>query len=66
MQAPLATQLEWVAAVLRGHCGYYGRPHNYRRRQKSRRMGLPEFGALPARFRLSTARITRTSVRRGY
>lgn len=29
MHAPLATQHEWFAAVLRGHYGYYGRPHNY-------------------------------------
>ncbi|MDF0523242.1 hypothetical protein P0R31_39225 [Bradyrhizobium yuanmingense] len=29
MHAPLATQYEWFAAVLRGHYGYYGRPHNY-------------------------------------
>ena len=25
----LATQHKWLAAVLRGHYGYYGRPHNY-------------------------------------
>ncbi|SPP98165.1 RNA-directed DNA polymerase [Bradyrhizobium vignae] len=29
MHTPLATQYEWFAAVLRGHYGYYGRPHNY-------------------------------------
>jgi RNA-directed DNA polymerase len=29
MHTPLATQHEWLAAVLRGHYGYYGRPHNY-------------------------------------
>lgn len=29
MHAPLATQHKWLAAVLRGHYGYYGRPHNY-------------------------------------
>ncbi len=29
MHAQLATQHEWLAAVLRGHYGYYGRPHNY-------------------------------------
>jgi RNA-directed DNA polymerase len=29
MHAPLATQYERFAAVLRGHYGYYGRPHNY-------------------------------------
>jgi RNA-directed DNA polymerase len=29
MHAPLATQQEWFAAVLRGHYCYYGRPHNY-------------------------------------
>ena len=28
MHTPLA-QHEWLAAVLRGHYGYYGRPHNY-------------------------------------
>ena len=30
MHAPLATQHRWYAAVLVGHYGYYGRPHNYR------------------------------------
>jgi hypothetical protein len=29
MHAPLATQHEWLAAVLRGHYSYFGRPHNY-------------------------------------
>lgn len=29
MHAPLAKQHEWFAAVLHGHYGYYGRPHNY-------------------------------------
>lgn len=29
MHAPMAKQREWFAAVLRGHYGYYGRPHNY-------------------------------------
>jgi nucleoid DNA-binding protein len=29
MYTPLATQHEWLAAVRRGHYGYYGRPHNY-------------------------------------
>jgi RNA-directed DNA polymerase len=29
MHAPLAAQHRWLAAVLRGHYGYYGRPHNY-------------------------------------
>ncbi|WP_441258701.1 hypothetical protein AB7008_09110 [Bradyrhizobium sp. 521_C7_N1_3] len=29
MHAPLAKQHERFAAVLRGHYGYYGRPHNY-------------------------------------
>lgn len=29
MHAPLATQHERFAAALRGHYGYYGRPHNY-------------------------------------
>jgi len=29
MHTPLATQHEWLAAVLREHYGYYGRPHNY-------------------------------------
>ncbi|MGY4281026.1 hypothetical protein ACVWXO_000246 [Bradyrhizobium sp. LM2.7] len=29
MHESLATQHEWFAAALRGHCGYYGRPHNY-------------------------------------
>jgi RNA-directed DNA polymerase len=29
LHAPLARQHEWFAAVLRGHYGYYGRPHNY-------------------------------------
>jgi RNA-directed DNA polymerase len=29
MHESLATQHEWFAAVLRGHYGYYGRPHNY-------------------------------------
>ncbi len=29
MHAPLTTQHEWFAAVLRGRYGYYGRPHNY-------------------------------------
>jgi hypothetical protein len=29
MHAPLATQHEWSATVLRGHYGYYGTPHNY-------------------------------------
>lgn len=29
MHAPLARQHEWYAALLRGHYGYYGRPHNY-------------------------------------
>lgn len=29
MHAPLAVQHRWYAAVLRGHYGYYGRPHNY-------------------------------------
>ncbi|BCH26951.1 hypothetical protein MesoLjLb_67360 [Mesorhizobium sp. L-8-3] len=76
MHAPLATQHEWFAAVLRGH---YGRPHNYpslngfyrevrrtwlrclrRRSQKSRRMAWPEFETLTARLRLPTPRITRT------
>ena len=38
------------------------RPHNYLRRQKILRMGSPEFQALPAPFRLSTPRITRTSL----
>lgn len=28
MHAPLAMQHDWYAAVLRGHYGYYGRPHN--------------------------------------
>ncbi|BCH12547.1 hypothetical protein MesoLj131c_68050 (plasmid) [Mesorhizobium sp. 131-3-5] len=27
MHAPLAAQHRWFAAVLRGHYGYYGRPH---------------------------------------
>jgi RNA-directed DNA polymerase len=30
MHAPLAIQHDWYAAVLRGHYGYYGRPHNHR------------------------------------
>lgn len=29
MHESLATQHQWFAAVLRGHYGYYGRPHNY-------------------------------------
>lgn len=29
MHTPLATQHEWLAAVLRGHYGYYGRPNNH-------------------------------------
>jgi hypothetical protein len=29
MHESLATQHGWFAAVLRGHYGYYGRPHNY-------------------------------------
>lgn len=29
MHAPMAAQHRWFAAVLRGHYGYYGRPHNY-------------------------------------
>jgi hypothetical protein len=29
MHMALATQHKWLAAVLRGHYGYYGRPHNY-------------------------------------
>ena len=29
MHAPLDIQRDWYAAVLRGHYGYYGRPHNY-------------------------------------
>lgn len=29
MHAPLAMQHEWLAAVLRAHYGYHGRPHNY-------------------------------------
>lgn len=29
MHRSLATQHKWLAAVLRGHYGYYGRPHNY-------------------------------------
>jgi len=29
VHAPLAKQHEWYAALLRGHYGYYGRPHNY-------------------------------------
>lgn len=29
MHAPMAAQHMWFAAVLRGHYGYYGRPHNY-------------------------------------
>ena len=29
VHAPQATQHEWFTAVLRGHYGYYGRPHNY-------------------------------------
>jgi len=29
IHAPLATQHTWLAAVLRGHYGYYGRPYNY-------------------------------------
>jgi len=29
MHAPLAEQYRWYASVLRGHYGYYGRPHNY-------------------------------------
>ncbi|WP_247513558.1 hypothetical protein [Bradyrhizobium sp. 157] len=29
MHESLATQHEWFASVLRGHYGYYGRPHNY-------------------------------------
>jgi RNA-directed DNA polymerase len=29
MHMPLAVQHKWLAAVLRGHYGYYGRPHNY-------------------------------------
>ena len=29
MHESLAAQHEWFAAVLRGHYGYYGRPHNY-------------------------------------
>ncbi|MER8792454.1 hypothetical protein NKH71_32375 [Mesorhizobium sp. M0983] len=31
MHAPMAAQHRWFAAVLRGHYGYYGRPHNYQR-----------------------------------
>jgi RNA-directed DNA polymerase len=30
MHAPLAIQHDWYAAVVRGHYGYYGRPHNHR------------------------------------
>jgi len=29
MHKPLAEQHRWYASVLRGHYGYYGRPHNY-------------------------------------
>ena len=29
MHAPLAEQHRWLSAVLRGHYGYYGMPHNY-------------------------------------
>jgi hypothetical protein len=29
MHASMAKQHEWFAAVLRGHYGAYGRPHNY-------------------------------------
>jgi RNA-directed DNA polymerase len=29
MHASLATQHRWYASVLRGHYGYFGRPHNY-------------------------------------
>ena len=29
MHCPLAVQYRWYASVLRGHYGYYGRPHNY-------------------------------------
>ena len=29
MHTPLATQHRWYASVLRGHYGYYGRPHNF-------------------------------------
>ncbi|MCP3368612.1 hypothetical protein [Bradyrhizobium cajani] len=76
MHAPLAAQHERLAAVLRRHYGYYGRPHNYpalngfyrevrlrclrRRSQRIRRMGWPEFETLSARLRLLTSLITRT------
>jgi len=30
MHAPLADQHRWYSSVLRGHYGYYGRPHNWR------------------------------------
>jgi group II intron reverse transcriptase/maturase len=30
MHEPLAEQQRWYAGVLRGHYGYFGRPHNYR------------------------------------
>lgn len=30
MHDPLADQHRWYASVLRGHCAYYGMPHNWR------------------------------------
>lgn len=37
MHAPLAKQHRWYSAVLVGHYGYYGRPHNYRALSSFRR-----------------------------
>lgn len=37
MHTPLAIQHRWYAAVLIGHYGYYGRPHNYRALNSFRR-----------------------------
>lgn len=37
MHTPLAMQHEWLAADLRGHYGYYGRPHSLRRSTASTR-----------------------------
>jgi hypothetical protein len=30
MPAPLAEQHRWYSSILRGHCGYFGMPHNWR------------------------------------
>jgi group II intron reverse transcriptase/maturase len=58
MHESLATQHGWFAAVLRGHYGYYGRPHNYPALNGFYREVRRE--TLTGRFRLPVPRITRS------